>query len=55
LTGKKQNDMETKKLTRVDYIFRPDNTCLDTLKKSLRRDRDEIILELIDSGLKFAT
>ena len=52
MTGKKQNDMETKKLTRVDYIFRPDNTCLDTLKKSLRRDRDEIILELIDSGLK---
>ncbi|HPI55182.1 MAG TPA: NADP oxidoreductase, partial [Chitinophagaceae bacterium] len=44
--------METKKLTRVDYIFRPDNTCMDTLKKSLQRHRDEIVLELIDSGLK---
>jgi [NiFe] hydrogenase diaphorase moiety large subunit len=44
--------MEAKKLTRVDYVFRPDNICLDILKKSIGRDRDDIVLELIDSGLK---
>ena len=44
--------MEAKKLTRVDYVFRPDNICMDILKKSIGRDRDDIVLELIDSGLK---
>lgn len=44
--------MEAKKLTRVDYVFRPDNICMDILRKSIGRDRDDIVLELIDSGLK---
>lgn len=44
--------METTKLRRVDFVFRPDNTCIDVLRKTLHRDANDIILELIDSGLK---
>ncbi|NPV36335.1 MAG: NADH-quinone oxidoreductase subunit E [Bacteroidales bacterium] len=44
--------METTKLRRVDFVFRPDNTCIDVLRKTLQRDADDIIIELIDSGLK---
>ncbi len=44
--------MEATKLRRVDFVFRPDNTSIDVLRKTLKRDADDIILELIDSGLK---
>jgi [NiFe] hydrogenase diaphorase moiety large subunit len=44
--------MEAKKLTRVDYIFKSDNESIDLLKKVMAGDKDEFILELIDSGLK---
>ncbi|MDO9510204.1 MAG: NADH-ubiquinone oxidoreductase-F iron-sulfur binding region domain-containing protein [Bacteroidales bacterium] len=44
--------METKKLSRVDYIFKPETNCIDTLKKVMTMEKEEFILELIDSGLK---
>lgn len=44
--------MEGTTLRRLDYVFRPDNICFDILRKSLQRQPDDIILELIDSGLK---
>lgn len=44
--------MESNKLSRVDYIFRPETNRLDLLKRIMSKDRDDFILELIDSGLK---
>lgn len=44
--------MEGTTLRRLDYVFRPDNICIDILRKTLQRQPDDIILELIDSGLK---
>ncbi|MGC8866522.1 MAG: NADH-ubiquinone oxidoreductase-F iron-sulfur binding region domain-containing protein [Bacteroidales bacterium] len=44
--------MEGTTLRRLDYVFRPDNNCFDILRKTLQRQPDDIILELIDSGLK---
>lgn len=44
--------METKKLSRVDYIFKPETNCIDTLKKVMAMEKEDFLLELIDSGLK---
>lgn len=44
--------MESNKLSRVDYIFRPEANRLDLLKKIMSNEKDDFILELIDSGLK---
>lgn len=44
--------MESNKLSRVDYIFRPEANRLDLLKKIMSKEKDDFILELIDSGLK---
>ncbi|OFY25700.1 MAG: NADH dehydrogenase, partial [Bacteroidetes bacterium GWF2_43_11] len=44
--------MESNKLSRVDYIFRPETNRLDLLKRVMSKDKDDFLLELIDSGLK---
>ncbi len=44
--------METKQLSRVDLIFKPEGKEIELLKKKLNEDGDDFILELIDSGLK---
>jgi [NiFe] hydrogenase diaphorase moiety large subunit len=46
--------MENKPLKKVDIIFEWDDkfTPIDVLEKTLKRDPDDIILDLIDSGLK---
>jgi [NiFe] hydrogenase diaphorase moiety large subunit len=44
--------MESNKLSRVDYIFRPESNRIDLIKKIMSKDKDDFILELIDSGLK---
>lgn len=44
--------METKQLSRVDLIFKPEGKEVELLKKRLTEDGDDFILELIDSGLK---
>lgn len=44
--------METKKISRVDLIFKPEGKEIELLKKKLAEDGDDFILELIDSGLK---
>ncbi len=37
---------------RVDYIFKKDVECIEVLKKNMKLDKDEFIMELMDSGLK---
>lgn len=44
--------MESNKLSRVDYIFRPETNRLDLLKRVMSKEKDDFLLELIDSGLK---
>jgi len=44
--------MENKKLRKVDLIFDPSCSTFDVLYKTLSRKPDEIINDLIDSGLK---
>lgn len=45
--------MENKKLTKVDLIFENDGTCATTvLDKIKAMSQDDIIMEMIDSGLK---
>ncbi|MDD4150396.1 MAG: NADH-ubiquinone oxidoreductase-F iron-sulfur binding region domain-containing protein [Bacteroidales bacterium] len=45
--------MENKRLTKVDLIFENDGTCATTvLDKARAMSQDDIIMEMIDSGLK---
>jgi [NiFe] hydrogenase diaphorase moiety large subunit len=45
--------MKDKKLKKVDLIFECDDCKpIEVLEKTLKRDQDEIILDIIDSGLK---
>lgn len=44
--------MAKRKLKRVDLIFSQDCSCKDILTAALKKSREEIIQELIDSGLK---
>ena len=52
--SKKNTKMENKPLKKVDIIFEWDEkfTPIDVLEKTLKRNPDDIILDLIDSGLK---
>ncbi len=43
---------DTKKLKRVDLIFTEDCSYKDVLKNTLQRPKDEIIQEMLDSGLR---
>ncbi len=40
------------KLKRVDFIFSPDFICKDVLFSTFKKTRDEIVQEVLDSGLK---
>ncbi len=40
------------KVRRVDYIFKKDADCADILRKTMQKDKDEFIMDLMDSGLK---
>ncbi|MDD2635596.1 MAG: NADH-ubiquinone oxidoreductase-F iron-sulfur binding region domain-containing protein [Bacteroidales bacterium] len=45
--------MKNEKLTKVDLIFESDGTCVTTVLDKVRAmDQDDIIMEMIDSGLK---
>jgi [NiFe] hydrogenase diaphorase moiety large subunit len=43
---------KTKQLNRIDLIFKNENDCKETLKKSFDRSDKEIINEMVNSGLK---
>jgi [NiFe] hydrogenase diaphorase moiety large subunit len=40
------------KLKRVDYIFSKEYNIIDILKEAVKKDKDQLIQELIDSGLR---
>lgn len=44
--------MPDKKLKRVDLIFSEECSCKDVLAEGLKRSNDEILKEILDSGLK---
>src|SRR6056297_1320215 len=45
-------DTTSKRLKRVDLIFAEDCNYKEVLKKTLSRSRDEVIQEILDSGLR---
>ena len=45
-------DIKSKKLQRVDLIFAADCSYKEVLEKTLKRSRDEVIQEILDSGLR---
>ena len=44
--------MPDKKLKRVDLIFSEDCNCKDILAESLKKSNDDILKEILDSGLR---
>lgn len=43
---------KTKQLNRIDLIFKNENDCKEILKKSFDRTHEEVINEMVNSGLK---
>ncbi|WP_372644145.1 NADH-ubiquinone oxidoreductase-F iron-sulfur binding region domain-containing protein [Ancylomarina sp.] len=43
---------KTKQLNRIDLIFKHEDDCKEILKKSFDRSHDEVINEMVNSGLK---